>query len=74
MLDSSFRSTRNGGSKLVKDFLSFTGFLGGVTKGFYTDRYGVVIVKHASKGRAKVIVGRTVGYLNAPGETFVFIK
>jgi hypothetical protein len=46
----------------------------GVTKAFFTDRYGVAIVAHESTGHASVIVsGKSRGTLRAPGETVVFV-
>ena len=51
--------------------LGFSGFFGGVTKDFFTDRDGLAIVEHASTGKATVYVsGSDKGSFNAPG-TFV---
>jgi len=59
----------------VKVVLSISGILsGGVTKNVYTDRHGVAIISHESRGSAKVIVkGTTRTTMQVPGETVVFI-
>ncbi len=50
------------------------GFSTGVTREFYTDKNGVAIIEHASRGTANVFVrGVNKGTLKAPGETVVFI-
>ena len=60
--------------KGIRVSLSFDGFLGGISKPFYTDSNGVAIIEHASKGKATVYVrGNTKGTFNAPGEKVVFI-
>jgi hypothetical protein len=54
--------------------IGFTGLLGGMTKNFYTDAYGVALVEHSSTGNADVYVsGTKKGSFHAPGETVVFI-
>ena len=54
--------------------IGFTGALGGMTKPFYTDAYGVALVEHASIGNADVYVSGTIkGSFHAPGETVVYI-
>lgn len=55
--------------------LSISGMLsGGLTKNFYTDRHGVAIVEHESRGSAKVMVNGTIkATIQAPGETVVFV-
>jgi len=55
--------------------LSISGVLsGGVTNFFYTDRYGVAIIQHESRGSAKVMVkGTTRATVQVPCETVVFI-
>lgn len=55
--------------------LSISGILsGGVTKNFYTDRFGVAIIEHESRGSAKVMVnGTTRTTIQVPGETVVFV-
>ena len=67
----------NSGSKAegAKVSLSISGILsGGVTKNAYTDRHGVAIVEHESRGSAKVLVnGTTRTTMQVPGETVVFI-
>ena len=66
-----------GGSKAkgVKVSLSISGILsGGVTKNVYTDRFGVAIISHESRGNAKVMVnGSTKTTMQVPGETVVFL-
>lgn len=58
----------------VRVSLGFTGLLGGFTKSFYTDRHGVALVEHASRGEAKVYAnGKHVATMRAPGETVVFV-
>ena len=59
----------------AKVALSISGILsGGVTKNVYTDRYGVAIIPHESRGSAKVMVnGRTRATVKVPCETVVFI-
>jgi len=68
---------RSDGSKAsgVKVSLSISGILsGGVTKNVYTDKYGIAIVEHESRGSAKIIVSGTARTtIQAPGETVVFI-
>ncbi len=67
----------SGGSKAqgVKVALSISGMLsGGVTQNVYTDRHGVAIVPHESRGSAKVMVkGTTRATVQVPCETVVFI-
>ena len=59
----------------AKVALSISGILsGGVTKNVYTDRYGVAIIPHESRGSAKVMVnGRIRTTVQVPCETVVFI-
>lgn len=59
----------------VKVALSISGILsGGVTQNVYTDRDGVAIIPHESRGSAKVMVkGTTRTTIKVPGETVVFI-
>ena len=58
----------------VRVCLSFKSFWSGVTKSYFTDKHGVVLIEHASKGEADVIVnGKTRGNFHAPSETVVFI-
>ena len=59
----------------VKVALSISGILsGGVTKNVYTDRHGVAIIPHESRGSAKVMVkGTTRATVQVPCETVVFI-
>lgn len=45
-----------------------------MTDAIYTDRYGVAVVPHASRGTATVYVkGSKKGTFNAPGEFVAFI-
>ena len=47
------------------------GFSSGITKAFYTDRDGLAVVEHSSKGKATVYVsGSKKGTFKSPG-TFV---
>ena len=59
----------------VKVALSISGIIsGGVTKNFYTDRHGVAIISHESRGSGKVMVkGTTRATVQVPCETVVFI-
>ena len=65
------------GSKVqgVKVALSISGMLsGGVTQIVYTDRHGVALITHESRGSAKVMVkGTTRATVQVPCETVVFI-
>lgn len=66
-----------GGSKArgVRVALSISGILsGGVTQNVYTDRDGVAIIPHESRGSAKVLVKGTIrATVKVPCETVVFI-
>jgi len=59
----------------VKVALSINGILsGGVTRNVYSDRFGVAIISHESRGSAKVMVnGTTRLNVQVPCETVVFI-
>lgn len=67
----------NTGSKAqgVKVALSINGIMsGGVTQNVYTDRHGVAIISHESRGSAKIMVkGTTRATAQVPCETVVFI-
>ena len=64
--------TKARGAKVA---LSISGILsGGVTKNVYTDREGIAIIPHESRGSAKVMVnGRTRATVKVPCETVVFV-
>lgn len=50
------------------------GFNTGMTRDFYTDDYGDVVVEHASTGRASVYVsGKEYHTFHAPGRTSVTV-
>ncbi len=62
-------------AKGVRVALSISGIMsGGVTQNFYTDRFGVAVISHESRGSAKVMVkGTTRATVQVPCETVVFI-
>jgi len=59
----------------VRVALSIGGILsGGVTKNVYTDKDGIAIIPHESRGTAKVMIkGRIRGTMRVPGENVFFI-
>ncbi|MFA5417484.1 MAG: hypothetical protein WC341_03405 [Bacteroidales bacterium] len=59
----------------IKVALSISGLLsGGVTQNVFTDRVGVAVIPHESRGSAKVLVkGIARETIQAPGETVVFV-
>lgn len=62
------------GTKATGKRVSLDFHYGGITKGFYTDRKGVALIEHSSRGKATIYVsGSNKGTFNAPGETVVFI-
>jgi len=62
-------------AKGIRVVLSISAKLsGGITQNVYTDRFGIAIISHESKGSAMVMVnGSTKIIMQVPGETVVFI-
>jgi hypothetical protein len=62
-------------AKRVRVALSIQGIIsGGQSESVLTDDYGVALVPHQGKGRAKILVKNiSRGEMVCPGETVVFI-